>query len=619
MEIELQEVRDFVSQHALFDELSEISLETLVNNITIRYLRRGQFFPPADVTDKNLYLLRTGAVALRDNEGILLQQLAEDDSCIAQCLAGQDEDVHGHASEDSLIYLIPCSVIQTLRSESVDFDRHFSDSVEQRMKHAVDKRQQRGETQSAMQYLARDLTDRLPVTIQSNETIENAAKLMTHENVSSVLIIEKDSLVGMLTDRDLRRRCIAKGVSTDVAVEKIMTTDLITIEDKTMLSEALLLMTRNQIHHLPVMKNQKPIGNLSVSDVVRYLGTNSAFIASDIEKANDVEALAHISQRLPELHLQLVMANTSARQIGEIFSMISDSLTCRLLKLAEQQFGAPPVPYVWLAGGSQGRNEQTSHSDQDNALFIDDSMSPDDDEYFKKLSGFVSDGLNTCGYVYCPGNAMATNPEWRQPVSVWKNYFIKWIERPEKKALMLASIFFDLRPVYGEVSLFEVVQTEMLTNASNNQIFIAHIVANALSHRPPLGFFRNFVLIHDQEHDKTLDVKHRGIVPIVDIARVYALSEGLSVVNTSERLQAACECGAMSQEMSENLIDALEYIASLKNQHQVERIRDGKAVDNYLDPKSLSGLERGHLKDAFAIIKSMQEVLENRYQTGRIA
>lgn len=619
MEIELQEIRDFVSQHALFDELPKTSLETLVKNITIRYLRRGQVFPPVDVTDKQLYLLRTGAVVLRDEHGTLLEKLAEDDSYIEQCLAEKNVVVNGHASEDSLIYHIPCSIIQSLRNESPDFDRHFSNSIEQRIKFAVDKRQQRGETQSAMRYLVRDLTDRIPVTIQSNETIENTAKLMTDENVSSVLIIEKDSLVGMLTDRDLRRRCIAKGISTDTAVEKIMTTDLITIEDKTMLSEALVLMTRNQIHHLPVMKNQKPIGNLSVSDVVRYLGTNSAFIASDIEKANNVEALTRISQRLPELHLQLVMANTSARQIGEIFSMITDSLTCRLLKLAEQQFGAPPVPYVWLAGGSQGRNEQTSHSDQDNALFIDDSMSPEDDEYFKKLSQFVSDGLNACGYVYCPGNAMATNQQWRQPVSVWKEYFRNWVEQPDKKALMLASIFFDLRPVYGEASLFEAVQAQMLSNASSNQIFIAHMVANALSHRPPLGFFRNFVLIHDQEHDKTLDVKHRGIVPIVDIARVYALSEGLPAINTSERLQAACECGSMSREMSENLIDALEYIASLKNQHQVERIRDGKAADNYLDPKSLSGLERGHLKDAFAIIKSMQEVLENRYQTGRIA
>jgi CBS domain-containing protein len=299
--------------------------------------------------------------------------------------------------------------------------------------------------------------------------------------------------------------------------------------------------------------------------------------------------------------------------------MITDAITCRLLKLAEQTLGEPPVPYVWLAGGSQGRHEQTSHSDQDNALFIDDRVESGDDEYFAALSKYVSDGLNACGYVYCPGNAMATNPEWRQPVSVWNKYFENWIKRPDKRALMLASIFFDLRPIYGESALYESVQTDMLSMASNDQIFIAHMVSNALSHRPPIGFFRNFVLIHDKEHANTLDVKHRGIVPIVDIARVYALSGGIVAINTTERLQAACETGAMSQEMSQNLIDALEYISTLRNQHQVERIRHGQAADNFLDPESLSGLERSHLKDSFAIIKSMQEVLEHRYQAGRIA
>jgi CBS domain-containing protein len=214
---------------------------------------------------------------------------------------------------------------------------------------------------------------------------------------------------------------------------------------------------------------------------------------------------------------------------------------------------------------------------------------------------------------------MATNPEWRQPVSVWKEYFQKWIEHPDKKALMLASIFFDLRPVYGDSTLFESVQKSMLASAKENRIFIAYLVSNALTHRPPLGFFRNFVLIHAKEHDNTLDVKHRGIVPIVDIARVLALSEGIAVVNTTERLQAACAAGGVSSEMTQDLVDALEYIGSLRNHHQVERIRAGQAADNFLDPKSLSGLERKHLKDAFAIIKSMQEVLEHRYQAGRFA
>ena len=618
MEIELEEIRNFIAHHVLFDELSSTSIEKLITNTTIRYLRRGQVFPPPDVPDDQFYLLRTGAVELRDATGVLVEKLAEDNSYFAQCVMESLIQLQGVTVEDTLVYLIPCSTIQTLRNEYPDFDNQFSTSVEQRIKDAVIKSQQRGEAQSAMHYRVCDLTDRKPVLIESSENVINVAKLMSDENVSSALIVDNNKLVGIITDRDLRKRYIAEGLPEFTKVSEIMTQDLITIEDTTMLSEALLLLTRHQIHHLPVMKNFVPVGNLSVSDVIRHLGTNSAFIASDIDKANSVEALMHISTRLPELHLQLTLANTPAKQVGEIFSMITDSITCRLIKLAEVKLGASPVPYVWLAGGSQGRNEQTSHTDQDNALFIDDSMKPADDDYFKALSHFVSDGLNKCGYVYCPGDAMATNSKWRQTESSWKKYFRNWIEIPESKSLMLASIFFDLRPVYGEYSIFESVHIDMLTRAKNNGIFIAYMVANALTHRPPIGFFRNFVLIHDQEHDKTLDVKHRGLVPIIDIGRVYALSEGLSVINTSERLLAASECGAMSQAMSENLVDALEYIGNLRNQHQTELIRLGRKADNYLDPGRLSGLERGHLKDAFSIIKSMQDVLEQRYQSGRM-
>jgi len=619
MDIEIQEIRDYLAKHILFAELTASMLDGLVKSITIRYLRRGQSFPPDYITDKQLYLVRSGAITLRDAQGNLIEKLAENDSYREQCLEVSDKELDGVVTEDSLVYHIPCFVIQDLRKLSSGFDKHFVESIVQRMKHAVDGYQQQGESQSAMRFLVKDLVDRDPVVISANETISTAAKQMTIENVSSALVMESDRLVGMITDRDLRSRYIAKELSPNTTVDKIMTAELITVDEKTMLSEALLVMTRHQIHHLPIVKDNKPIGNLSVSDVIRHLGTNAAFIASDIEKANSPEALARISKRLPELHLQLVIANTSANQVGEIFSMITDAITCRLLKLAEKELGAPPVPYVWLAGGSQGRHEQTSHSDQDNALFIDDSMDQKDDQYFAELSQYVSDGLNDCGYVYCPGNAMATNPEWRQPVSVWKQYFQNWIKRPEKRALMLASIFFDLRPIYGQYSLFEDVQADMLSMAKDDQIFIAHMVANALTHRPPIGFFRNFVLIHDKEHANTLDVKHRGIVPIIDIARVFALSIGISAVNSTERLRVACQSGAMSKEMSENLIDALEYISMLRNHHQVELIRHGQHADNFLDPKSLSGLERNHLKDAFSIIKSMQEVLEHRYQTGRIA
>jgi len=332
---------------------------------------------------------------------------------------------------------------------------------------------------------------------------------------------------------------------------------------------------------------------------------------------NNLEDLVNASKRLPELQLQLANSGVTALHIGEAISSITDSITIRLLEMAEQELGPPPVPYTWLCGGSQARREQSSHSDQDNALLIGDEMRGEHKAYFTALADRVCDGLNACGFIYCPGEAMASNPSWRQPLKFWNHYFNDWIESPEPKSLMLSSIFFDLRPVYGEASLFKELQQKFLNKTRNNGIFTAYMASNALQFRPPLGFFRNFVLIHAGEHHDTFDIKHLGIVPITDIARVLALSKGLAQINTTERLRAATASNALSAEMGANLEDALEFIASLRIRHQAQQIRLGIEPDNYLPPQDLSELERRHLKDAFSVIQDMQHVLENRYQSGR--
>jgi CBS domain-containing protein len=127
------------------------------------------------------------------------------------------------------------------------------------------------------------------------------------------------------------------------------------------------------------------------------------------------------------------------------------------------------------------------------------------------------------------------------------------------------------------------------------------------------------VLVSGGDHDHTLDVKHRGTVPIVDLARVYALSAGIPQINTIERLETAAKMKALSHDGAANLIDALEFIGTLRMQHQVRQLRKGRKADNFLPPEELSPLERGHLKDAFSVIDTMQESLGQRHQAGRFA
>ena len=324
------------------------------------------------------------------------------------------------------------------------------------------------------------------------------------------------------------------------------------------------------------------------------------------------------SRDLPELIRKLIIADTRADEVGSIITSVTDSMTKKLLQLGIEEYGTPPCGFAWLAFGSQGRQEQMLGSDQDNALIISDQMKPEDDAYFAKLARFVNDGLDRCGLRYCPGEIMAMTDKWRQPLRVWKSYFSSWIEEPEPKALMHSSIYFDMRHIEGDITLTQELQQVVLEKAQKNTIFLAMMTENSLLHSPPLGFFKTFVLEKDGDHNPILDLKPRGTIPIVDIARNYSLAEGIDKINTLDRLHAIKQTGALSGQMVENLLDAYEFIAGIRLESQGRQYSAGKEVNNHVDPNALSALVRHQLKDAFAVVRDAQQAMRSRFGGGAL-
>ncbi|MBE2261539.1 MAG: cyclic nucleotide-binding protein, partial [Burkholderiaceae bacterium] len=310
-------------------------------------------------------------------------------------------------------------------------------------------------------------------------------------------------------------------------------------------------------------------------------------------------------------------ADASAYSTGHIITAITDALTIRLIHLAETQLGPAPIDYVWVAAGSQARSEQTAKSDQDNCLVLDDRYDEAvHGDYFRAFSRFVCDGLAACGYIHCPGEMMAMTDKWRQPRQRWLQYFHNWVDRPDPMALMLTCVFFDLRAIHGKAEILDSLRAEVLQRTKGNSLFLAHMVSNALKHRPPLGMFGNISLIRSGENARTIDLKHSGIVPIVDLARVYALAGGISAVNTQDRLDACGNSGEVSAKSARDLRDALEFLAGLRIAHQARQMQQGQAPDNFLALEELSNFERSQLKEAFGVVQTLQGVLGNRYAGG---
>ena len=463
------------------------------------------------------------------------------------------------------------------------------------------------------------LLRRQPVYAPLQATAQQVAQIMQDQGVSSVLLVEDGRLHGIVTDSDLRNRLLAKGLPADTPVVQLATMHPHTAQANEPLFKALMTMARHDIHHLPVMEEDNVTGMLSTQSVTHWLSTSPVFLASTIHRQTDLAGLVGAVQTVPQLLARMAQNHATAQSVGHVVTSITDAVTVRLLQMAEADLGPPPVEYAWVAAGSQGRSEQTAQTDQDNCLVLADTYrATHHADYFQALATRVCDGLNACGYVYCPGEMMAMNPTWRMSRSAWAQCFSHWIAQPDPKALMLTSVFFDLRAVYGQANLLGSLRQDVLEQAKGNGIFLAHLIRNALSHTPPLGLWGRLQTARTGEHRGTIDLKHRGLVPIVDLARVYALAGQVEAVNTTERLSHSTQGGEVSVEGARDLLDTWAYLSDLRIQHQRRQIERGEAPNNFLKPSELSNFERQHLKQAFATIATLQEALGQRHQTGRL-
>jgi len=607
---ELPEITRFLSDLPGFEELDEKQLNAAARAIQIGYYKAGSQVLTIGDSNMQLHIVRSGALELRNAEGDLVMRGAEGDvfgfPSLMNMAPLRNQSV---TIEDSLIYHLDGQVFAELRRKNDRFDTYFIRLLSDRLlARPATTRLHGAEGRAVSQLITRS-----PVAIEGTSSIQDAARMMVNERVSAILVTCDGKFCGIATDRDLRQRVVAQGLPIETPIGKIMTPNPISIDAEDLAYEAALTMMQNKIHHLPVMADGKLIGMVSRSDFMRIETEHPLYLVNDIAKQTTVQGIVEACKRLPALVASQISADADGEQLGKFITTITDSVTQQLCRIAESELGSPPCSYVWVALGSQGRHEQSARSDQDNALVLDDSATEQDDDYFKALARIVNDGLNDCGYVYCPGDVMASNPDWRKPLKTWKKYFNKWITVPEAKALMHANIFFDLRAVYGEGSLVDELKESIRKDAKRNELFLALMAKNAMNFQPPLGFFRQFVLEKSGEHKNTLDIKKHGIMPIVEIARIRALAAGEVRITTRNRLRAAAKAGELTESDAANLIDALDFIEKLRVEHQNRQLHAGKRPDNHLSPDELSSLVRHNLKSAFNQVNVSQSALLNRF------
>jgi CBS domain-containing protein len=474
----------------------------------------------------------------------------------------------------------------------------------------------------------RDFARRAPVTCRPEVSAVDVARLLSDEAVGSVVVVGADGApLGIVTDRDLRRKIVAEGRDPAATpAREIMSAPLVTLAPDAFAFDALLEMTRRRIRHVVLVEDGRAVGVVSSRDFLVLQTTHPVTLAREIARAASPESLGALGERTTALVRRLVEEGGSAYAIGQIVAELNDRVVARVLALATDALRAageeaPAVEYGWLAFGSEARREQTLRTDQDNGLVYADPPPPlaaRAAEYYRRLATEVMRGLVAAGFPPCPGDIMASNPKWCQPASVWAAYFRRWIDHPSPQEVLDACIFFDVRAVGGATALAADLRDAIRTEAPQSRVFLALLAHDVVSRRVPLRLFGTIATATSGDHRGQVDVKGAGSIQLVGAARVAALELGLTETNTIDRLRAAGAAGLYTAEDVREVTDAYQHLLRLRLVHQLERVAAGAPPDNHLDPTRLSHADALLFRDALKTVERVQAGLRARFDTDRL-
>ncbi|WP_417685317.1 DUF294 nucleotidyltransferase-like domain-containing protein [Pseudidiomarina gelatinasegens] len=663
MQPEFTDVQRFLLDCPPFDELDSEQRQWVAQQIKAAYLNEHNVDALFKQHSPALYIVRSGGFDLLAPDQHVIERLESHDLFgYPSLLSGRPVVNKLKVIEDGIIYIVSAGAFDKLRQNSRAFEQYFIRAHGQRLLGEVSRPYSAGSTTAngdaqrsadsartavsdkspgfdALELTIGEVVSRKPVTLPMSATIREAAQLMRDHKVSSVMILgavpvpnpeegasgavpvpnpeegaelglhptsRSQKLFGILTDRDLRNRVIAAGLSYDIQVNAAMTQAPATVYGRQSLMDALTLMTQHNIHHLPVLDdNDQPIGMITNTDLMRQQRSEPVMLISAINKVETREQLIEEAKHIPAYMQTFAARVHDTTMVGRLLASLTDSMTRQLIRLYEQEHGVAPGTYCWIAFGSQGREDQVLSSDQDNGLLLGNGLNEQQLDWFKGLGEYVCQGLNECGIPLCPGDIMASNADCRRTLDGWLDRFHTWTESPTPKALMYCQIFFDSRMVHGNKRLYQRYREEV-AKLGKKDFFLGNLARLQVSVQVPLGLFNRFRGTESGKDSDLINIKRYGIALINDIVRIYSLHAGLTVPQTLQRLEQLRGSNFLNRKDNQSLAEAWQFLTQLRLQHQLD-IWGTDKPKNALDPDELSTLTRRQLKTAFRIIKECQQ------------
>ncbi len=623
-------VVQFLREHPPFSLMSDDEVDYVARNVELAYYARGEvLIGPDHGAPQACFIIKQGLVeglrrrADRPETELepMVQRVPGEMLPISALMAERPVMSTYRAAGDVFCWLLPKAHFDELQRRSavfLDFCKRRMASLLDLSHQALQASYAAGTTHwRSINAPLETMLGRAPVTCVPGETMREVFERMERERVGAIIVVhpsgsQQGQVAGIFTRKDVLGRVVLPGLPLETPVSSVMSAPVVTLDAGDTVGEAMLTMADRTIRHIPVMREGQLAGLIAERDLFVLQRRSMNQIGDAIGRAVNADELKLPAADIRHWSRSLVAQGVSAGFITRLISRLNDQLTVRLIELKAAEHGVALDRVCWLALGSEGREEQTIASDQDNGLVVADEFEPQV-ETLRRFAQSVNEALDACGYPLCKGGIMAGNPKWCLTLSQWKALFEGWIERGDPQSLLNANIFFDFRPLAGDASLAHVLRDHVTPRAAAVPRFLKQMSDNALRNGPPHSWTAGVLETLFSREATVVDLKMNGTAPFVDAARLLALANGIRATGTVQRFEALASQGAAPPDEVRGWIDSFQFFQSLRLRAQHGDPAGDGGNPNALDTRTLSGLDRRILKEAFREASRLQQRLALDY------
>jgi len=619
----------FLQKFPPFNQMENAHLAYLVEQCQLRFYAAGEsIIKPGDGPVEHFYIVKQGRIvgerphSAKGGTETTFEITTGECFPLAALLGERATRTEHLAAEDTFCLQLNKQAFIKLFALSTTFRDFALRGVSSLLDQVNQQVQQRAVETLGTQYSLNtrlgELAMRHPVMCSPETPMRDAVRLMHEQQVGSIVIVdERQSPLGIFTLRDLREAVADVNADFSAPVRHTMSLSPFHLSPDASAFDAAIAMTGRHIAHVCLVRDGRLCGVVSERDLFSLQRVDLVHLARTIRNAPRIEALAGLRGDIVQLVDRMLAHGASSTQITQIITLLNDHTVCRVIELTLAEKGDPGIAFSWLCFGSEGRREQTLHTDQDNGILFEARDAAEAEQIRNVLLPIaerINQNLAQCGFTLCKGNIMAGNPELCLSRLEWSQRFSTFIREATPENLLASSIYFDLRVVWGDESSGEQLRRSILDQVADNRLFQRMMADNALRQRPPVGRFKDFVLARKGSEKDTLDLKVEGLTPFVDGARLLALANGIGANNTQERLRQLVEREVIDPLDGAAYEEAYHFIQQTRMQQHQLQSRQNLAYSNRIDPDTLNHLDRRILRESFRQAQRLQTSLTLRYQ-----